>query len=866
MATTPLNPTAMPIDQFGATIKAKHPEYADLPDAELGQKVLDKYPQYQDMVAPSLPAHPAVSMTKAPSSLRDQVQDVVEQGVPNAPHRGESGMEEAGRMTYNAGARSVRSLSSLVTHPESLITGPLRIAREAVDPTNITGPHATPLSDQAQSYIDTAHRDPHQAISDVGSDLVTGAVLGKVLPPAISAAGGLGADVLNATGRGLKRVGALTSRVATGAPSPDVTLGADVGAGLSENRVVGMSPKSLKAKVAATVGPASAARDSVLSQSQAAPVDVTPGVEAPFDAIRAAKTHPTTGAAQPRSLSNLTTTQRALTEQVDPMSGSPTGTPKDLTQLTPSQMAELGKNVYSMTDYNSPDSTLSNQALKGAGAHLKEQIDLAAPEARPLTRNVHNLLEAEDLFKSQSQGATGIPTDKSGVISHAVTGAGTAAGAGLDMLGSGLMKAGGVLRRFSSPVAPTPPPGGTGAGGPAPPVRAQVAPGGLPAPPYTPPQVPAVSAGGLGVGPTLRGQLGQTSTVMGTTPRVPTGIPHPGAVPDEFARTRVTPTELPPRSQQAVEGTPGFTPPKGNRRLIVGPDGKVAPEPIPLAAPTPTPQLESATGRRAPSALAARPKLMERLHQEATTPQYAPPAADRPGSNVLIRKPIPSNKTEVHGTGASQKGNNLRMMDAPLPDRDTNEDAYVAEVVKPHKDRYLSTVNGFGPRVSVPDDASLRAELTKRLGREDADEAFDHLTSEGAYEAVPNEMMELDRSNAPAAHSGMDLLSGMIDKAQDLADNNTAPVRLTDKVSRMGSKPKDTLAEVVARTKQRKDASLPYVQTPVARGLPAPDDIDGWERLVDQGHAHYDVHTHSYRYTGPTNLTSKVKNAIKPKQ
>ena len=45
MATQPLS-----LDQFGATIKAKHPEYADIPNADLAQKVLDKYPQYKDMV------------------------------------------------------------------------------------------------------------------------------------------------------------------------------------------------------------------------------------------------------------------------------------------------------------------------------------------------------------------------------------------------------------------------------------------------------------------------------------------------------------------------------------------------------------------------------------------------------------------------------------------------------------------------------------------------------------------------------------------------------------------------------------------------------------------------------------------------
>ena len=40
----------MNIEQFGQTIKAKHPVYQDMSDAEVGQKMLAKYPQYQDMV------------------------------------------------------------------------------------------------------------------------------------------------------------------------------------------------------------------------------------------------------------------------------------------------------------------------------------------------------------------------------------------------------------------------------------------------------------------------------------------------------------------------------------------------------------------------------------------------------------------------------------------------------------------------------------------------------------------------------------------------------------------------------------------------------------------------------------------------
>lgn len=40
----------MTLEQFGQTIKAKHPEYGDMSDADVGTKVLAKYPQYQDMV------------------------------------------------------------------------------------------------------------------------------------------------------------------------------------------------------------------------------------------------------------------------------------------------------------------------------------------------------------------------------------------------------------------------------------------------------------------------------------------------------------------------------------------------------------------------------------------------------------------------------------------------------------------------------------------------------------------------------------------------------------------------------------------------------------------------------------------------
>jgi hypothetical protein len=48
----------MNIQEFAQSIKAKYPQYNDIPDAELGQRMLTKYPQYQDLITPDQPTAP----------------------------------------------------------------------------------------------------------------------------------------------------------------------------------------------------------------------------------------------------------------------------------------------------------------------------------------------------------------------------------------------------------------------------------------------------------------------------------------------------------------------------------------------------------------------------------------------------------------------------------------------------------------------------------------------------------------------------------------------------------------------------------------------------------------------------------------
>ncbi len=53
---TPPPVQQMTLEQFGQTVKAKHPEYNDLSDADVATKVIAKYPQYKDMVSSITPA------------------------------------------------------------------------------------------------------------------------------------------------------------------------------------------------------------------------------------------------------------------------------------------------------------------------------------------------------------------------------------------------------------------------------------------------------------------------------------------------------------------------------------------------------------------------------------------------------------------------------------------------------------------------------------------------------------------------------------------------------------------------------------------------------------------------------------------
>lgn len=661
--------------QFGQTIKAKHPEYADLPDDQVGQKVLAKFPQYGDMVDTGSPADqaaaaaanpfanaPAHPSTNAIPTGNLGAVDTLFANNPGEGQPGQGGYAERLRPVGNAGRRMVRNLTSMVAHPVDTVSHMAPPTPGSTDFQKLVdqvpqGETALEGLKRTTPYYQTATHPEQggvtQATSDAGGDALTMAVLDGATRGVVPEVAPVAADAVSAAGSGLKTGGALLSRKMLGLEAPVDAMGADAGSAVSSNRIVAASPKSLSRKVGAVIPQAMDARDAILSASDASPADISPAVQQPFTDLAAPKLDPRTGAVRPGSIRQMATTRDAIANVQDPNTGAITGEAKD-PNLAPSDIAKLQKNVYDLTDYHTPDSDLANQYTKKVGASLKDKLNEVAPEATEMTDKVHDLLGAQEQLKAKLAPAT--PTDFSPgkllgkMYDSGRTLAGTAGGSLLDAAGSGLKSMAGAMRRFSgSPVAPVASSpsesaapqlalpssaGGTEENFPAisseptdPSQEARVAPQDM--------EGREVESGQTTPPPaTPRGLLPQMAGEGSTSPVAPTPAPQPG-LHEPAARMRVEPPSTRPRSQQVLEDQPGYVAPTSGRKLLVGPDGSVRPEPIPL---------ESSTGRGAPS---TRPSLLSKFKQEAEAgavqqPPTPPPAAQAPPVEVA---PLPAHQS-----------------------------------------------------------------------------------------------------------------------------------------------------------------------------------------------------------------------------
>ena len=379
-----------------------------------------------------------------------------------------------------------------------------------------------------------------------GETLSTMAGQAAVLDPAAK----LAPTALEASGKGLKSLGGQVSDVtALGSNPLDRRFGASPGKGLSENRIVGATKAGLKAKVDAAIPKVAAERNAILQRSTAGPQDITADVDRPFDAVSARISNPKTGVADPAEVQALTRARAAITFQQDPLTGKPIPSgpgegpvPRDLAHMSPAEIAEFNSNLRAMTSYSGKDSPVVDQALKGAGHTLREKLNTVAPEAADKTGQLYNTETAQDILTRQlpaNAGGTLVTpsTTLAGMVKSAAApvmrGAGTAAGAGLDVVGSG-------MKTLASKLRAAPPPGPPPAGATAMTVSTRPpAPTGPPVAPAPQPEMPSPgSAGGL---PQTAG--------------MDMAMPHPQAPPNVTLTERIAP-RMSDRNPLDRAGTP----------------------------------------------------------------------------------------------------------------------------------------------------------------------------------------------------------------------------------------------------------------------------------------------------------------------
>lgn len=154
----------MSLEQFGQTIKAKHPEYGDLSDADVATKVLAKYPQYHDMVQ----ATPAATEEK---SLWQKAKDNFNANTQGA-QPGDGAVKGFIENIGQGGGQALRGIA----HPLDAISG---IAHMVAHP-----------ADQAHAEVDALRADPSRFIGNAIGQTGAGAILGEGLAAGTSAVNG----------------------------------------------------------------------------------------------------------------------------------------------------------------------------------------------------------------------------------------------------------------------------------------------------------------------------------------------------------------------------------------------------------------------------------------------------------------------------------------------------------------------------------------------------------------------------------------------------------------------------------------------------------------------------------------------------
>ena len=312
----------------------------------------------------------------------------------------------------------------------------------------------------AAEHIATGSSDPERLATqlkgntrDMGAPLL-GQIAAMAMLPHVP-------EVTEATGQGIKRLGGFVAdKTAVGSDVLDRQYGARPGMGVSENRIIAGTKAGLKAKLDAATGARAEAQRSILAGHQGT-ADISGDVSQPFNDLRAKVTNPRTGVVHPADLRALNEAQTAAVIEQNPATGRPmvypqNGQPyfKPLNAMTAEEIAEYNSNLRGMTQYGQGETPLADQAIQQAGHNLRTKLAQFAPEAAPATQSLYDTQTASDVvgrnLRGEGGGVVSPTTTLTGLLSSKVAApalrlGGTAAAAGLDVVGSGVKGAGRLM-------------------------------------------------------------------------------------------------------------------------------------------------------------------------------------------------------------------------------------------------------------------------------------------------------------------------------------------------------------------------------------------------------------------------------------
>lgn len=393
----------MNASDFAAKIKAKYPEYAGMPDADLVQKVIAKHPEYASQVdSVSSQARQRYGELQGQGGLDPQT------GQPTYENTGVAHEFFTGTPLGNILAGTVKGLGNTVYHLGELVrhvtpgvqaeSGPNDITR-ALEPSNTTQKVAKGAEQLGEFLVPGAAEAG--ALAPIAKAIGKAGLAGEMLTSGATGAGvaaaqgespvvgGVAGAVAPVAARGLVGTARAFLNGLVGASPSAFAGGANPGLSMVEEKVMGATKGGFLQGIRDAQARTMAKLNTVLSKS---PIvnDVTSAINDPIDAaIKNAQSYPD----QVKMLTNLKT---QLSDEATQQAASGSLSKVSSPELNAIRSAVDDIRIAGIGDQGVPPAV--NKALLNVSRNLNTMLDNSAPGSRYLNHQYGNLREGEKMF------------------------------------------------------------------------------------------------------------------------------------------------------------------------------------------------------------------------------------------------------------------------------------------------------------------------------------------------------------------------------------------------------------------------------------------------------------------------------------